>query len=131
MTTVCPGCGAPLQPDAAWCGRCLAPVARPPEPSDRPPMWLETQRRERVTFEHAVYSRWRPGPTSFGALGRAVMTVLVLFGAIVGYPLTRGALVAFVGVDAPGKPFLVGYAIVAAAVSLYLLLQIWKRARVA
>ncbi len=131
MTSICSACGSSLQPDAAWCGRCLTPITRPAEATDRPPMWLETQRRERVSFDHVVYSRWRPGPTSFGALGRTVMTLLVLLGSIVGYPLTRGALVAFVGVDAPGRQFLVGYAIVASVVSLYLLVQIWKRARVA
>jgi hypothetical protein len=92
---------------------------------------MRSQHRQRVTFEHAVYSRWRPGPTSFGAAGRVAMTVLVLIVGIAGYPLIRGWLVVFAGVDAPGRSFLIGYVVVATMLISYLLVQIWKRARVA
>jgi hypothetical protein len=91
---------------------------------------MRSQSRERVTFEGAVYSRWRPGPTSFGAAGRILMTSLVLAAGIAGYPTIRGWLMVFVGVNAPGRSFLIGYAAIAVLVVTYLLVQIWKRARV-
>lgn len=128
----CPSCGASLTPDLEWCGRCFAPIVRDGgTAAEEPPMWIRTQRRERVDFEGAAYSRWRSGPTSFGALGRVVMTVLVLLGAIVGYPVARGGMFAAIGVDVPGTPFMIGYVIVATAAVAYLLARIWKRARVA
>jgi hypothetical protein len=79
----------------------------------------------------AVYSRWKAGPTSFGAGGRIALTALVLVCAVVGYPMSRGEMLAWIGIDVPGRAFLIGYAGVAVAVTLYLLSRIWKRSRVA
>jgi hypothetical protein len=131
-TETCSNCGAPLSPDLSWCGRCFAPVVRedPAPPSDTS-MWIRTQRRERVTFEGATFSRWKAGPTSLGGFGRIVLTVLVLVGVVIGYPLARGGMVASVGFDVPGKAFMVSYAVVAGAGALYLIVRIWRRARVA
>src|SRR5919201_2071187 len=82
----CASCGGPLSADLQWCPRCLAPVERRDAvvsplghrlpPSDPAPV--------------PVYSRWKAGPTSFGAAGRITLTVLVLLGVVVGYP-TEGA----------------------------------------
>jgi hypothetical protein len=128
----CSTCGATLSPDLEWCGRCLTPVARSAEDRhDQGALWVRTQRREHVGFEGAQFSRWRAGPTSFGPIGRAVLTALVLMGCVIGYPLARGGMVAAVGMDVPGKPFLVGYATVAGVAAVYLIFRIWKRARVA
>jgi hypothetical protein len=128
----CKSCGAALTPDLEWCGRCFAPVARDqPAGGEEAPMWIRTQRRERVTFEEAAYSRWKAGPTSFGGFGRILLTLLLLAGAVVGYPMARGGMFALIGFDIPGRPFMIGYAVVAAIVVLFLLTRIWKRARVA
>ncbi len=128
----CRDCGSPIEPDMDRCGHCDPPVSSDTShEATRAPLWMQSQRRERVTFEDAVYSRWRPGPTSFGAAGRIAMTILVLTGGVVGYPMIRGWLVTFVGVDAPGRSFLTGYAVVATLVATCLIVQIWKRARVA
>jgi hypothetical protein len=78
-----------------------------------------------------VYSRWKPGPTSFGAGGRITLTLLLLFGAVAGYPMTRGEIFAWVGLDVPGTPFLIGYAVVAGLGTIFLLARIWKRSRIA
>jgi hypothetical protein len=78
-----------------------------------------------------VYSRWRSGPTSFGGPGRIVLSLLVVLGAVVGYPLSRGEILAWIGFDVPGTPFLLAYAAVAVLVSVYLLNRIWKPSRVA
>jgi hypothetical protein len=78
-----------------------------------------------------VYSRWKAGPTSFGGGGRILLTILVLLGTVVGYPMSRGELLAWIGFDVPGTPFLIGYAVVAGLVALWLLSRIWKRSRIA
>jgi hypothetical protein len=78
-----------------------------------------------------VYSRWKAGPTSFGAAGRIGLTLLVLFGAVAGYPMSRGEMFAWIGIDVPGTAFLIGYAVVAGLATIYLLARIWKRSRVA
>jgi hypothetical protein len=128
----CSTCGATLSPDLTWCGQCLTPILRPTEGSteDRP-LWVRTQRREHVGFEEARFSRWRAGPTSFGLLGRSVLTGLVLVGCVIGYPIARGGMLAAVGIDVPGRPFLIGYAVVASVVAIFLIARIWKRARIA
>jgi hypothetical protein len=122
----CRRCGGPLSADLDWCPRCLAPVERtspatpilgPRLPAREPPV-------------QPVYSRWRAGPTSFGAAGRIGLTPLVLFGAVAGYPMSRGEMLAWIGIDVPGTPFLIGYAIVAALGTIYLLSRIWKRSRI-
>jgi len=129
----CVHCGAHLAPELTWCPQCLAPTGRPAAAAetDDAPMWMRTQRRERVSFDEATYSRFRAGPTSFGALGRAIMSLGILVGAVVGYPMTRGFILANIGFDVPGKSFMVGYAVVAGAVSIFLLARIWRRARIA
>ncbi len=94
-------------------------------------MWLKTQERERVTFEGASFSRVKAGPTSFGMAGRSVLTFLVLDGMVIGYPMARGGLLAEVGFDVPGTPFLIGYTAVAVAFTVFLLIRIWRRGRIA
>lgn len=71
----CASCGAGLRPDATWCGQCFAAVggaAPPPVVPGRP-----VPAREELQLTQ-VYSRWQGGPTSFGPVGRVVLTLLVL-----------------------------------------------------
>lgn len=58
------------------------------------------------------------------------MTLGVLLGLMIGYPLTRGLIFATVGVDVPGTGFLLMYAGLAALAGIWLLGRIWKRTRV-
>lgn len=78
-----------------------------------------------------TYSRWRGGPTSFGPAGRVVLSVLALVLGVVGYPMTRGFILASVGFDVPGRGFVVMYIVIAVVAELYLFSRIWKRERIA
>jgi hypothetical protein len=130
---LCASCGARLAPDASWCGQCFAPVVHPTageEPAE-PPLWRRAGSAARPPNPTPTFSRFRAGPTSFGALGRIVMTVGLLAGLVVGYPMARGGMLAAIGFDVPGRPFFIGYSVVAGIAGLYLLTRIWKRARIA
>ncbi|MGZ4108968.1 MAG: hypothetical protein ACXVP7_04710 [Actinomycetota bacterium] len=123
----CRRCGGPLSADLDWCPRCFAPLERPNPAS---PI-LGPRLPPREPAPQPLYSRWKSGPTSFGAAGRIGLTLLVLFGAVAGYPMSRGEMFAWIGIDVPGTAFLIGYAVVAGLGTIYLLARIWKRSRVA
>lgn len=129
---VCPTCGARLRPDLAWCGRCLTPVPTPenPEPDQRP-LWARAQLSETGPDHVPAYSRIRAGPTSFGVVGRSLLTVLLLVAAVIGEPLARGLVLAAVGFDVPGTGFVVLYGVFALVAVIYALTRIWRRSRVA
>jgi hypothetical protein len=76
------------------------------------------------------YSRWKAGPTSMGAVGRSMVSVLLLVGLVIGYWLLRGIMVAFLGFDVPGMGFLGMYAALAIPAGAILLVRIWKAQRI-
>jgi predicted MFS family arabinose efflux permease len=121
----CPSCGARITAEATWCGQCFATIDRsvPHGPGRRGPP-------PKQEFHQATYSRWRGGETSFGPIGRIVMTVGALLGLVIGYPLTRGLIFATVGMDVPGTGFVLMYAGIAAVAGIWLLGRIWRRTRV-
>jgi hypothetical protein len=121
----CPSCGARLAADATWCGQCFASIERTPTRGIRARGPLPKQE-----FHQATYSRWRGGETNFGPVGRVVMTLGVLLGLVIGYPLTRGLIFATVGIDVPGAGFLLMYAGIAAVAGIWLLSRVWRRTRV-
>jgi hypothetical protein len=123
----CASCGGPLSADLQWCPRCLTPIERR-QPVATPPGHRMPPRNPPPV---AVYSRWRAGPTSFGAAGRMTLSLLVLLGAVAGYPMSRGEMLVWIGFDVPGTAFLVAYGVVAGATVAYLLTRIWRRARIA
>ena len=135
----CRVCGARLSEELDWCGQCLTPIQRVevgaaagarPRGGDVPWVREPTARRSESTAK-AEFSRWRSGPTSFGAGGRLLLTALILLGAVVGFPMAKGGIVMSVGMDVPTGPFMVMYAIIAVPACLYLLARVWKRSRVA
>jgi hypothetical protein len=77
-----------------------------------------------------VYSRWRGGPTSFGPGGRIMLSVGILIGMVVGYPMVRGGMLAAVGFDVPGKGFMLLYTGLAIPAATFLLLRVWRLARI-
>jgi hypothetical protein len=113
-----------------WCGQCFASLPRPDEPSVQvrlrphaPPI--------RETPPASVYSRWRTSDTSFGPIGRALLTVGLILALIAGEPMLRGFIVISVGFDVPSTGFLIFYIVVAVPVGLYVATRIWKRVRIA
>ena len=76
-------------------------------------------------------ARWRGGATSFGPIGRLLLTIAVFLLLVVGYPLLRGLVFAVGGMDIPGKGFIIMYLCVGVPSGVYLLSRVWKRERVA
>jgi hypothetical protein len=132
----CQNCGAHVADDLAWCNQCYASLApAPAEPSPEPPvderpLWVRTGAPTERVETHTVFSRWRGGPTSFGLVGRVLLTLGALVLLLVGYPMLRGLMVAGVGFDVPGKGFMIMYACVAVPAGIYMLSRVWKRERV-
>ncbi|MEX0990661.1 MAG: hypothetical protein WD004_00100 [Actinomycetota bacterium] len=78
-------------------------------------------------------SRWRKGPTSFGPVGRVILTLLVIAAIAIGFPLVQGAFFAFTGFMIPSERvglFLIMYLAVAGLIGLWVLTRIWKKVRV-
>ena len=131
----CPSCRANVPDGPAWCNQCYASIevasaAETPSPDERP-LWLRSN-APGVRIEQATeFSRWRKGPTSFGPVGRVLLTFGVFVLRVVGYPLLRGLMVASVGFDVPGTGFVIMYVCVAIPSGVYLLNRVWKRDRIA
>jgi hypothetical protein len=124
----CQGCGASLGPDAEWCDQCFAPVAEPgPRAADEPsslfPVWLPglPLYMPEEPVPPPVYSRWRGGTTTFGPVGRSVLTAFI---ALIGALLTLSF--------GPPWALSIGLEIWIAYLLLggFLLKEIWKRDRV-
>jgi len=132
----CPTCGASLAADLEWCNQCyqsLKPAVVPveaPAPGERP-LWVRSNTAPPPLKQTHEFSRWRAGATSFGPLGRAFLTVLVLLMLVVGYPLIRGLIMMIGGMDVPGLGFLLMYLVVALPAGTYLLSRVWRRERIA
>jgi hypothetical protein len=78
------------------------------------------------------FSRWKGSATSFGPLGRILLTIGVIVGLVIGEPMLRGFILASVGFDVPGPGFVAFYAVVAVPLCAWLIVtKIWKRVRVA
>jgi hypothetical protein len=141
----CATCGATLSEDTEWCGQCFAPVRRAAggrvigapaaaatvagAPGGAP--WMRTinatSSKPDTTPE---YSRWKAGPTSMGAVGRTIVSILIVLGLLIGYPMLRGMMLAFVGFDVPGVGFMAMYAALAIPAGSILLVRVWKAQRV-
>ncbi len=122
----CPSCGARLAPDLAWCGQCLRAL---PRESTSPA--AVARRLPQPERHEAIYSRWKGGPTSFGPVGRILMTLGVVAGLAIGEPMFRGLVLSSVGFDIPASGALGLYLAAAIPAGIFLLTRVWKRARVA
>ena len=80
----------------------------------------------------AGFSRWRGSSTSFGPVGRTVMTIGLLVALVVGEPLARGLVFISLGTDVPTYGFMALYGAMAVPIVVYLIVaKVWKRVRVA
>ena len=134
----CPDCGAHIADDLDWCNQCYAALARTPKPPEEPspvdddrPLWVRSGTNERRLETHTEFSRWRGGATSFGPIGRTLLTLGVIVMLIIGYPLLRGLIYAVGGVDIPGVGLIGLYACAALPAGAYMLSRVWKRERIA
>ncbi len=134
----CPNCGARVADDLEWCNQCYAaltrvpePVAVEPPPADDRPLWVRSGTAAPRLETHTEFSRWRGGATSFGPIGRILLTVGVFLMLAIGYPLLRGLIFSLAGMDVPGAGFMIMYAFVAIPSGIYLLSRVWKRERIA
>ena len=131
----CPNCGAGVGDDLEWCNQCYAALTRPAEPTpeapaDDRPLWVRSGTATPRLETHTEFSRWRGGATSFGPVGRILLTIGVLLLLAICYPLLRGLIFSLVGMDVPGPGFMAMYVLVAVPSGFYLLSRVWKRERV-
>ena len=103
-------CGAMLSSTALACGLCHAPVAAV---AGSAPNLGPTAR-----MDERVFSRVRPGPLSFGPLGRVVISVLMLVPLVFIWFMSGGGVVTLV------------CTIPAALLPLWYLRETWRRQRV-
>jgi hypothetical protein len=129
-TIFCRACGATAAPSAEWCGQCFAELPHEPEPAPLQ-MLLRPQAPPKVEVARAaVYSRWRSSDTSFGPIGRALLTIGLVMALIAGEPILRGFILMSVGFDVPGSGFLLLYLAVAIPVGIYVAGRVWRRVRI-
>jgi hypothetical protein len=130
----CPHCGALVADELEWCNQCYGavPVASTVEaPDAERPLWVRSNMGRSDVKIAPEFSRWRGGATSFGPIGRSLLTLGVLLLLVVGYPVLRGLVFTVLGVDVPGGGFVLMYVCVAIPSGAYLLSRVWKRERVA
>jgi hypothetical protein len=115
--SLCRACGAKLAGDVGWCTTCFEPIT-------------PYARRERLHGPGAFVgsqsptprtSRWRAGPTTFGPVGRILITIGVLA------PLPWGGMGGLSTTSVLQMWFLMGWVGFATLV----LRHVWKRERVA
>lgn len=127
----CLVCGAELKPEAEWCGQCYArrdtfhPTSRGPGAIEAGSGYLDPRFRQPADPHEVKFSRFRGGPTSMGAIGRLLTSVLALLLACVVYmyvfPVTLGE---------SGPKYIILYAVVAVPVMLMVLRRVWRPTRV-
>ena len=127
----CLVCGAELKPEAEWCGQCYAPrntshpAYRGPGAVDAGSDYADPRFRQPAEAHPVHYSRLRGGPTSMGAIGRFLTSVLALLlaGAVYMYvfPVMLGE---------SGPKYFLLYAVVAVPVMLAVLRRVWRPTRV-
>jgi len=136
----CPSCGARVADDLEWCNQCYSAlpvvpaqatsmVTDPSAETERP-LWVRSSIGQPDVKIAPEFSRWRGGATSFGPVGRTLLTLGVIVMLIVGYPLLRGLIYTVGGVDIPSAGLIVLYACAALPGGAYMLNRVWKRERI-
>ena len=105
-------------------------------PHDERPTTLQERLRQqappgRAERAQATFSRWRGSDTSFGPIGRILLTIGAIILLVAGEPMLRGFIVVSIGFDVPGTGFIVLYVVAAIPAGIYLFGRIWKRTRIA
>jgi hypothetical protein len=84
-TLRCPSCAASVLPGATWCGLCFSPMpansavtAAPEDTGGFVPGGFRVGGPEPARPKIYTDSRWKSGSTTFGPVGRVVLTVCFL-----------------------------------------------------
>lgn len=148
----CKACGAALSPDIDWCPQCylpkrggparqpggpmtgvrVAPGGVPAGPATPGPVTPGPAIPGHPGFvprpeahEPVQYSRWRAGPTSFGPLGRSLLSIGVVVLGVLGY----FALLGNIGIT-PSVTSELLYALGYTPIAVWLWFRIWRPQRV-
>jgi hypothetical protein len=117
----CVACGVPMRPGTEWCPQCFVPV-KAREPSQTHPAWS----RSHAPGSVFLVSNRRPGPTSYGWVGRLVVSMLlIVFSWWAYYSLMPFFVLRLFGVYG-----VILYLVFAGPVIAYLLWRIWRAARI-
>jgi hypothetical protein len=121
----CGSCGKALAPDLQWCPRCYAPVpVGEPEFVTPPGLLMRGLRPPKTPVVHE-FSRFRPGPTSMGWVGRAGASILLVVLACLLYVNLFGVVLGFTGAK-----YLALYLVVAGPALAYFLHRLWRPTRI-
>ena len=95
----CYSCGASLRADAQWCDQCSAMI---PHPVDEEPSLRRSLPEQARLTAPQHYSRWRKSETSFGPVGRILITlVMVAIGALFVWSQNPFAYVPWLAIATP------------------------------
>ena len=126
----CIVCGADLRPGVEWCGQCYAP-RNTAHPAYRGPGAVAADAYDDPRFQpppapyEVKYSRFRGGPTSMGAFGRTLTTILALLTAYAVYEYVFPVMLGETG----GKFFWL-FVGAATPVLILVLRKVWRPTRV-
>ena len=128
----CPSCDATVAQGLAWCGQCFAAV-----PTNDPTTvtGLQARLRPQAAPVHEVlapqrFSRWEASATSFGPVGRMLLTIALIGGLIIGFPMSLAGVELMVG-SIPSQGFLALYLVLAVPAGIWCAARIWRSVRVA
>jgi hypothetical protein len=128
----CPSCNGIVADGVTWCGQCFASV-----PAEEPTTVTGLQARLRPqappvkdVIEPQRFSRWGSSDTSFGPAGRILLSIGLVIGLIIGFPLSLGGVSLVVG-DIPSQGFLAIYLLIAIPGGIWCMTRIWRAVRVA
>jgi hypothetical protein len=119
VDATCSACGSTLGREALWCNRCYAPTqtggSHEPPTGPNGPVQITAEPLRAVH-----YSRWRGGTTTFGPVGRIVITLFVVGFAWLNYSMFHAIEGALAIADIAVYVLIGGW----------ILKHVWKRGRV-
>ena len=95
----CLTCGASLRADAQWCGQCSTVI---PQVPDEEPSLRRSLPEQAALAKPQHYSRWRKSETSFGPVGRILITLFMVgVGALFAWSRDIFAIIPWWGIAVP------------------------------
>ena len=128
----CPSCDAIVAEGLTWCGQCFAavPTGDPTTASGLQARLRPQSAPIRDVVAAQRFSRWGASATSFGPVGRILLTIGLIIGLIVGFPMGLAGVELMVG-SIPSQGFLALYLVLAVPAGIWCASRIWRSVRVA